>query len=448
MTSPTASRWPRCSRSVPGERPLTAVVHAAGVLDDGMIGSLTPERVAAVLRPKADAAWHLHELTRDLDLAAFVLFSSAAGTLGSAGAGQLRGGERVPGRAGRCRRGLGLPAVSLAWGLWAQASGMTGQLGAADWRGWRGRVSARWRPGEGLALLDAALRPGRGAAGAGAAGPGRAARPAAADAAAAARPGLVRRPAPAAARPRLPGGGDGAGSARLAALPDGATGMRGARASCRRRRRGARATPRRRRSTPAGAFHDLGFDSLTAVELRNRLNAATGLRLPATLVFDYPTPARAGRVPVGPSCSASETAARGGAGRAAPRPRTDEPMAIVGMGCRFPGGVRQRRRSCGSWWPAGVDAIGELPGRPGLGPGRAVRPRSGPRRDRATPARAGSCTTRGSSTRGSSGSARVRRWRWTRSSGCCWRCRWEALERRRDRPGVAARQRGRGVRRR
>ena len=118
---------------IPVQHPLSGVIHAAGVLDDAVVTSLTPERVDVVLRAKVDAAWNLHELTRDLDVSAFVMFSSMAGLVGSSGQAQLRGGQLVPGRAWPShRRAHGLPAISLGWGLWDQASAMTGALGAAD----------------------------------------------------------------------------------------------------------------------------------------------------------------------------------------------------------------------------------------------------------------------------------------------------------------------------
>src|ERR1035438_10057865 len=143
-----------------GRHRVSAVVHTAGVLDDGVVGSFTAERLAGVLAPKVDGAWNLHELTRDLGLRAFVLFSSAAGTLGSGGqAGYAAGNAFLDGLA-RYRRERDLAGVSLAWGPWEASAGMTGGLSQAG----LGRVARAGLPAlsaaEGLALFDAALASG------------------------------------------------------------------------------------------------------------------------------------------------------------------------------------------------------------------------------------------------------------------------------------------------
>nr|AEZ54377.1 PieA4 [Streptomyces piomogenus] len=278
----------RVLAAVPAEHPLTGVVHAAGVLDDAVIASLTPAQVAAVLRPKVDAAWHLHELTRDADLGSFVLFSSSAAVLGGPGQGNYAAANAFLDGLAQHRRAAGLPGLSIAWGLWEQASGMTGHLDDADLTRLRRSGVRPLSDADGLAMFDSALDADEALL--------VAMRLDVATARTALQsssvPPLLRRligsPARRAVAVAEPGGAD-APARRLAALPE----AERARALLELVRTNAavvlgHATDDAIR--PDLAFKQLGFDSLTAVELRNRLGAATGLRLPATLVFDHPRP--------------------------------------------------------------------------------------------------------------------------------------------------------------
>jgi mycoketide-CoA synthase len=318
---------------IPAQHPLSGVVHAAGVLDDAMVTSLTPDRVDPVLRAKIDAAWNLHELTRDLDVSAFVMFSSMAALVGSSGQANYAAGNSFLDGLAAHRRAHGLPAISLGWGLWDQASAMTGGLDAAD-------LARLGRDGilalssdEAMELFDTAL--------------------------------IVDEPFMAPARIDL-----AALRAHAAAVPPMFTDL--INAPARRQVDDSLAAAKSKSALahrlhglpepeqhavlldlvrshiatvlgnttaeaidPDKAFQDLGFDSLTAVEMRNRLKTATGLALSPTLIFDYPTPNglasyirhELAGVPqeIGHTPVVHVTG--------------DDPIVIVGMSCRYPGGV-------------------------------------------------------------------------------------------------------------
>ncbi|HEX8074806.1 MAG TPA: SDR family NAD(P)-dependent oxidoreductase, partial [Thermoleophilaceae bacterium] len=334
--------------SIPAAHPLTAVIHAAGVIDDGTIESLDDERVDRVMRPKVDAAVWLHELTQDVDLDRFVLFSSVAGTLGTPGQGNYAAANAFLDALAHRRRAAGLPATSLAWGMWAQEGGMTGELGESGVaRIERAGVTAL-SPQRGLELFDTAwlrdepvLVPVRLDTAA-----------VAAEARTGSVPALLRELVRAPTRRERSGGSLGQ---RLADVPESEWD-----AELLALVRGEVAAVLGHESPEAvdaeRPFKDLGFDSLSAVELRNRLNRTTGLRLPSTLVFDHPTSTAIAKL-LRTRVDGAERAAPAAARRPA---RTDEPVAIVGMSCRYPGGVRSPE----DLWElvaSATDAISEFP---------------------------------------------------------------------------------------
>ncbi|WP_240003685.1 type I polyketide synthase [Streptomyces cinnamoneus] len=327
---------------------LRAVVHTAGVLDDAVIGSLTADRVRTVLRPKADAAWHLHELTLDRDLAAFVLFSSAAGVLGGPGQGNYAAANTFLDALAARRRAQGLPAVSLAWGFWEQRSELTegvetGRLARSGVQPLStedalGLFDAASATGDALLVpvrLDLASLGGqdvppllRGLAGA---------------------PAVAVAPLARAASGTT-GDADGVAGGvfpglpaaeRHAALVDLVRGQAAAVLG----HDGPQAV------TADRPFKELGFDSLSAVELRNRLRTVTGLRLQATVIFDHPTPAALaafleqelfGTVTTSMATSMAASVAETKAEDVTPATQAlpaDDLIAVVGMSCRLPGGV-------------------------------------------------------------------------------------------------------------
>nr|WP_086844476.1 type I polyketide synthase [Amycolatopsis kentuckyensis] len=333
--------------------PVTAVVHTAGVVDDGTIETLTAEQVDRVLAPKVDAAWHLHELTRDRDLAAFVLFSSAGPLLGGQGQGNYAAANAAMDALAQARRSAGLPAHSLAWGLWklGMAEALNDPGGDHLVRQIRTRLGlAPIEPDTGMQLFDNALST---------------AEPllmtALLDTPALAALGrLGTLPAVLRGLIHVPSRGRVADSPLRRRLLD--TPEDQWEALIRDEVRAIAAAVLGHESAdavdPATPFTALGFDSLGGVEFRNKVTAATGVQLPSTLVFDYPTPAAVagflrtrvdGSAPVRP-----RPAARA-------KPGADEPIAIVGMSCRYPGGAGNPDQL----WDliAGrVDAITPIPG--------------------------------------------------------------------------------------
>ncbi|MBI0375127.1 SDR family NAD(P)-dependent oxidoreductase, partial [Streptomyces albiflaviniger] len=341
---------------LPAEHPLTAVVHTAAVLDDGVIEGLTPDQVDRVLKVKVDATRHLHELTRDLDLSAFVLFSSFAATFGAPGQGNYAPGNAFLDAFAEHRRAQGLPATSLAWGPWGEGGMAEGGVGDRMRRHGviemapRSAVTALQhaldRDESVLTVVDMewkrfvlAFTSGR------------------------SRPLLHDLPEARDVIQDMAGDAeaDGAGAVALAQRLAGVPEAEQERLVLELVRTAVAAVLGYAGAddVEAGrAFKELGFDSLTAVELRNRLSAASGLKLPPTLIFDYPTPTVLARH--------LRTEIAGGQRAAVAAPPTaaaladDEPIAIVSMSCRFPGGVRTPEEL----WQllvSGGDALSEFP---------------------------------------------------------------------------------------
>ncbi|SEF36329.1 Acyl transferase domain-containing protein [Amycolatopsis pretoriensis] len=336
--------------AIPAEHPLTSVVHAAGVLDDGVVTALTPERLDAVLRPKVDGARNLHELTRDTALSAFVLFSSVSGVLGAPGQGSYAAANAFLDALAAHRVAKGLPALSLDWGLWGEVGGMGGTLTEAEVSRLGSGGIVPLSTADALGLFDRALASRQAAV-----------VPVKLDLPALRKldrvpktledlvGGRARRVAASASAAPA-----GSFAARLLALPEDDRAD-----AVLELVRGHAATVLgyggAHEIESAAQFSSLGFDSLTAIELRNGLTAATGQRLPATLIFDHPTPS---------ALAAHLLAELAGTGdeitTVAFSAASDEPIAIVGMACRLPGGVTSPEQL----WDlvaSGRDAIGDFP---------------------------------------------------------------------------------------
>ncbi|MGW7693711.1 type I polyketide synthase [Streptomyces asiaticus] len=318
---------------IPERFPLRGVVHAAGVLDDGVLDGLTVDQLARVLWAKVEGARLLHELTADLELDAFVMFSSFAGVVGGAGQGAYAAANAYLDALAVVRRGAGLAGTAVAWGPWAE-SGMAAS-GRAGERVRGGAVSAMapalavdvlsWAVGQEDASLVVAdvdwerLAPSL----------------------AAARGGALVGDIPEAHK-HLTTGNDNSG-AEAATFAGKLAGLSAAErnAAVLELVRGHAASVLGHAAAdsiePGRAFRDLGFDSLTAVELRNRLDLATGLRLPATLVFDYPTAAELADYLDAEAFGTAQPALDAIAPSAVAVDH--DPIAIVAMSCHFPGDV-------------------------------------------------------------------------------------------------------------
>ncbi|MEV1294071.1 type I polyketide synthase [Pseudonocardia sp. NPDC049635] len=336
-------------RTVPGDRPLTGVVHTAGVLDDGVVTALTPQRLDTALRPKVDAAVLLDELAGDVT--AFIVFSSMVATLGNPGQAAYAAANAALDALVAARRAAGRPGIALAWGFWDERTGMSEHLADRDLARMARDGLLPLPTGPALDLLDTATG-----------GPYAHVLPLHLD-----RAATTHRPATELAPPLrggpadrtpVPGTDDDppvsdwsglAAEDRAAASLDLVRGLAAEILGLTT----ADLAPER-------SFRDAGCDSLTAVELRNRLAAATGHRLPTTAVFDHPTPRAladelcrvvAGAGPAVPSARAVASPAA---------PAEEDPVVVVGTACRLPGGVRSPE----DLWEmllAGRDGVVDLP---------------------------------------------------------------------------------------
>ncbi|MCK2244442.1 type I polyketide synthase [Crossiella sp. S99.2] len=324
---------------IPAEHPLTAIFHTAGVLDDATLTTLTPAQLAHVVTAKARSAYLLHHHTRDHNLTAFVLYSSLAGILGNPGQANYAAANTFLDALAHHRHAQGRVATSLAWGLWAEASGMTGHLTETDQRRLITSGITPLDTEHALALLDLSLT-----------------HPDPVTIPARLNPARLNSTSP---RPLL---------ANLAPARSTATGLptqlaqqtpaeqeQTLLALIHTHALAVLGHPSTHRLDPEQAFQQLGFDSLTAVELRNNLTTATGHRLPATAIFDHPTLTALAHF-LRDQLLANQAAT----------PTTlevlqpNEPIAIVGIGCRFPHGVSNGE----DLWQLvanGTNAVGDFP---------------------------------------------------------------------------------------
>jgi len=348
--------------TIDAAHPLGAVIHTAGTVADGVIESMQPEQVERVFAPKLDAAWHLHELTQELDLSAFVLFSSLAGTLGTPGQANYAAANSFLDALAAHRQAAGLAATSMAWGVWGESGGAAGQMSETDLaRIEQGGVIAI-SDAQGTELFDRALGSGM-----------------ALTVPAPFNRGSLRRLGEAGALPPMLAGLAATSRRRRGSATSGSLALKLAKLSEEEREPMVLDLLRSEVAAVLGhgsladvdpdrAFKEMGFDSLAAVELRNRVSAACGLELPAAVVFDYPSPRSLAGYLVE---EATGAAAAGGPVLRAQA--SEEPIAIVGMACRFPGDVDSPQRL----WELvaeGRDGISEFPVDRGWELGRLYHP--------------------------------------------------------------------------